>query len=470
MGNKGSHPVISKGLLLGFLGIILLPSTLLSAQTMITGTEVVLAEGVIDLRENPQMRKRGADGPGSYYSMEDLQIGSVFIGADNIARKVITIYEDHGQTVIETAEPRIEEVLHSYTIPDQEIRFTRQNIDPQSLYPGVSLLSDTYMARSEMPSNGDWLETDPDWMGNDVITMDIDIPLWSGGSSGEGEADWGGQEVTGTLGDGIETGTANAGFNAGISGELRIEGILRIAEPVLRAGSKMPSISVTWVQVWWYFGYPEVTFEDGYLHASFDAAQQFDFKLIGSVSLETEIEIPLLVLIVTDPYNVAKFEVGVYLKIPIEGEIKVVFEISEYTDFNIWSTVDLFWPFIPYNLRAGGDHYTHFSLRPSIEAEVEERLGLYLGMSGSILGFDLLEAEVGGGIYHNTRGYMESRNVIGYSSDAGSYGSLFDSWNYEITMEVGGYVEASITIASILPIDIFEYKWPFWTWETSGTF
>ena len=422
----------------------------LAAQSTISGTELVLNQGVIDLRENPQIRKRGLNGPAGFHSAADLEIGSVFIDTNNEARKVVDIYEDHGKKVIETVEPRIEEVLSSYYIPDQEIHFTREDIDPVSVSPGVSVLDNEPLSRSTKPGGSLWLETDPKWMGeeNNIQSFLIDKPIWQGKKSTK------------------QNKTTGKGWDSTTTGEVRIKGILRLAGPVLRAGSKMPVMKVTWVKVWWCVGYPKFSFEDGYLHASFNAAQQFDLKLIGNIQLDAEKRIPLYGWAVEK--NGVKFAVGAYLKITVEGDITVEFEISEYTDLNVWGTLDLVWPFIPVNVHTGSGAYVNFSVRPSIAAEAEAKSGLYLGVVGKVLGITLFGSEVGGGIYATADGYMEAKGVLGYNSNDGVFGS-WRNWLYDISLEIGAYIEGDLGVAG-WNINLFDKRWPFLNIDEAGEF
>jgi hypothetical protein len=129
-------------------------------------------------------------------------------------------------------------------------------------------------------------------------------------------------------------------------------------------------------------------------------------------------------------------------------------------------TVDLFWPFIPIDARADGDSYANFGVRPTISAEIDQKNGVYLGLNANIAGFDIIEVAAGGGIYENAQGWITAKNIIGYSSDAGFYGR-WDEWLWEITLELGGYVEGGMTIA-FWDIPLFEYRWPFLTLQWEG--
>jgi len=435
---------------------------LVFGDAKIRDARIVLADGVIDLRPEHRLPKKVGNAPRGYNTPEDLQIGSVFIDANNEARKVVDIYEADGRTIIETVQPQIEEAVSSFTIPDQEIRFGTEDILPWSVAEGVTILNDdapvpSIASRATIDQKVKWLETDPDWMGQKVTSIYIDKVLWSGSKAKE--MDFGGSKDSG----GGKAGVISVESTA----EVRIEGVIRIADPELTTGAKMPVMNIEWVHVWGPFYYPDISFEDGYLKAEFEAAQQMDCTLSGSVGLSATVRIPLYAFAVQDTTG-NSFIVGVYLKATAEGDLTIAFEISEYTNFEIWGNADIFWPFIPYDIRVGSSSYGNFALRPSIAAEIETRAGLYLGLSGSVLGFGIFGAEAGGGLYANAQGYMEAKGILGYATDYGGYGSM-DDWLYDITLELGAYVEANMSIL-LWDIDLYEKKWPIKTIGWSGEF
>ncbi len=142
------------------------------------------------------------------------------------------------------------------------------------------------------------------------------------------------------------------------------------------------------------------------------------------------------------------------------------FEISQYVRLGLWGTVDLFWPFIPYNVSMGSDFYYNFAVRPSIEAQVLAKAGAYIGLDSELLGITILSAEIGGGIYADVYGYIEAMDVIGLDENVGFYGS-FEGWYYEVSAEVGGYLEANLGIA-LWDWNLFEKRWPFLEIEYQG--
>jgi hypothetical protein len=446
-----------------------IPSYLAAQAATITGTETVFKTGVIDLREGTQIRHSGARGPDRPYTPRDLQVGSIFITAGNEARKVTAIYQERGRTVIETTKPRIEEVFDTFEIPDQTVAFTRENIVPSSLRPGVTVASSSRgPSRSVLPTGSDWLDTDPRWVGSSEIhTFDIDVPLLSGDTSDDAEAEEPKGENDEKTKKKNEINSKVVEASGSVDGEVRLKGTLRIAGPVLKAGVKMPEIKVSWVKVWWHIGYPKFEFKPGYIHASFDAAEQLDAKLFGKIHLTSEVRVPLAGYAAQDSGGSNSFAIGLYLKITIDGTITFGFEIAEYADINLWGTVSLVWPFIPTGISTGSDRvYFNTAVRPYVAAEVQSTAGAFIGCEATILGLNIFSAEAGGGIYADASGSLESKSVIGYNTGSGSYGSLA-SWLYAISFEMGAFLTADISFA-VWDLNILDYRWPFLKIELEG--
>ena len=441
-----------------FLGIIICLSAITApafsgSKGVVQDVTLVLEDRVLDLRANPHIRGSSGMGIGDYASIEDLEVGSLFLSADGTALKVVAIKKSGEETIIETVQPDIREVIAECYMPDQEIRFTVDNILPESIQDGVVIIPDAPGAQSagrlgSLAQGPTWIDTDTNEnvQGNSVITVSVDKTF--------------SMEKSGTA-FGILTGT--------IEGELGIKGQLRISNPILKGGLKMPAIHVRWVTVWWYIGYPAVSFETGYLHASFDSAEQIDCKITGTVTLGIEVKIPLYALLASDPSGTFSFLIGVYLKVSMEGSVTLGFEICEYARLGIWGSVDLVWPFIPVDLSAGSDFYYNFAVRPSFEGWEENKAGPYLGLEGTIAGTTILSAEIGGGIYTRVEGYIEAADVIGLDKNVGGYGS-WAHWTYSGKAEVGGYLEATLGIADVWSTTLLDKRWPFLQIEGEGEF
>lgn len=444
------------------------------ADSTVLSYDAVLQKNVIDLRGTSQFRSSSNNQPGRVYTPEDLKVGSVFITVDNKARKVVGISEHNGKTVIDTIQPRPEEVFLGLNIPDFEIACDRSNIDPASLAEGVTLLpegtSEKEMISSSFSTSGlteksvTWLETDPDTEGMDTIAFNINIPLWTTTLS---------PDVVQSLKDKKEdaaTKTEDTGIkpslDIGASGEVRLIGTLRLAEPVVTGGLKMPSVSVSWVHDWWIIYHPVFHYSGGYAKAGFSAAQQFDFKLTGTIKLTSELRIPLYAIVVK--YYAIDLILGVYAKIGLDGSISLSVEVSEFTKHSINTSCDLIWPFIPDKLSATQDSYLDFAFRPTIAASARLRAGLYLGAQFQIAGMSIAGAEGGGGAYIKADGYIEPLGIMGFDTIIGGYGN-FDDWILDLSAEAGAYVEVVANILTI-GIPIYNHEWPFWEWHKDWEF
>lgn len=65
-----------------------------------------------------------SDGSFKQMNLAELQVGEVFIDADETAKKIISISRTQNKIVIETEEPQFYEVLKSYKLPEQDIEVT----------------------------------------------------------------------------------------------------------------------------------------------------------------------------------------------------------------------------------------------------------------------------------------------------------------------------------------------------------
>ncbi|NOY09043.1 MAG: hypothetical protein GXP33_09395 [Spirochaetes bacterium] len=468
----------------------------LYAVSYIPSSSVILSENVIDLRANRQLKSLVNNRPGRYSTPEDLKIGSIFFTVDNKARKVVDIYERNGKTIIETIKPRPEEVFLGVHVPDFSVKLDRSDIDMSSLGKGVTLLppgagkKDMLSSDFLKPSNlsksksVSWLETDPDTAGMDIIALNIDIPLWKSSlstddlelikkikASGEEKKDEKKKQSSGDSESEESTKTKTGGkpeVSFGASGEIHLLGTLRVAAPKVTGGLDMPSFTVTWVHDWWIIYHPEFHFNKGYLKVDFTAAQQFDFRLTGSLSLEAGIKIPIFAIEVIDPDTTLFMIIGFYAKISLSGTISIAVETSEYTKLSAGATCDLIWPFIPVKFSAHQTNYGNFAFRPTVAAEARLQAGLYLGGSFGLADIDFAGAEAGGGAYIQADGYMEPLGIMGYDTKIGSYGN-FNNWILDLTAEAGAYVEIDASILTI-GIPIYSHDWPFWQWHKSWEF
>lgn len=469
-----------------------------SAQAVFSGVEVLYHPQVSDMRVVGAIAARSGNAPTTAKGLKNLKVGDVFINEDNSARVVTAVYEEGGRVIIETDEPRPEDVVEDLLVPDFDLQMTQANI--ASLAPGVSYMgssrsgdaADLFSTGLDAASRAkvDWLETDESAEGLEVISLRLELPFLdglmstenleklnkmasAGKTNGSTAGDAGGTGGTGGDTGGGDSGGGDSGGGAegsvSASGEVGLTGVLRFTLPRVSGGLKMPSLKVSWIMHWWHPPIPKLQFTRGYGRVEVDMAQQFDFRLDGSITISAEVKIPIAMLVIIEPYTGSvKFECGLYAKITFDGTITLGLEVSEYTYLGAGVQADLVWPFIPVKASAWNDFYLNTAFRPMLTAFAEVTGGLYVGGELSVYEIGLAGLEGGGGVYVNATGYIEPLGVMGFDTRVGSYGS-FDEWILYVQAEAGAF--ARIT-ASILfwDKDLFHMRWPFWKWANQWEF
>jgi len=467
------------------------------AVNFISGVKMRLKEKVIDLRANRQLRISEKNKPRGFETPEQLTIGSIFFTVDNKARKVIDIYEDNGRTIIETVEPRIDEVFEYIIVPDFSIACDRSDIENSYFHEGVTLLppgadqsamlSSNFTPPANLDRSVTWLDTDPDCEDKDIITLNIDRTLWSSGKIDKASLDKL-KEIEDTAkeknktDDASSDGTADSDINVevqvggkpstnfGAEGEVKISGTLRFTMPSVSGGFKYPSIECTRYIDLGLFDVCDITslkYKKGYAKASVFMAQQFDFHLTGTVDLSSEVEFPIITIPISDATRTVALVLKLFARITLDGKIMIGVEASEFSSLEVGASCDIHIPFIPCNFSGYADSYFNFGFRPTLAAEAELRGGLYLGGDFEIIGITVAGIEGGGGLYILANGYMEPLGIMGYDTRIGSYGN-FDDWILEIYAEAGAY--AIITAYVLPPLwskDLYFKRWPFWSYYGS---
>jgi len=509
-----------KALLVALAIIVVGVATVTADPAQFSGAELVFMPAVSDMRVVGAIMARSANAPTPAKSLKDLRAGSVFINEDGQARIVTAVYEDRGRVVIETEEPRPEYVISYAYVPDFQLQMTMDNL--ASLAPGVSIAEPgRRRARSvrERPGRrhprqgvldhhrrrdrrhdgrprrprppdaqdrqGALVERHPVLrrrgaqedavLGQDKrherlgsTPGDSGDPMDPSAGGGTGSAIG---EGTGTSGSGEATGGSLGGKPEGsaqISGEIRLQGVLRYILPQISGGFKAPSCKVSWIIHWWHPPIPKFEFSRGYARVQVESAQQFDFKLTGTLNLSAEVKVPIAMFVVIEPHTQLKFECGLYAKITLDGSITLGFEVSEYSRSEAHAGCDLVWPFIPVKVGGGQDNYFHTAFRPFLAASAELTGGLYVGGELSWSGIGLASLEAGGGLYVGVNGYIEPLGVMGYDSKIGGYGS-FDEWIIYVNAEAGAFFKVTLGLL-IWSHDLFSMRWPFWTWANQWEF
>lgn len=449
-------------------------------------SEIILEDDIIDLRgaDARPSRNEAGDDVGEVSTMDELEVGSIFLSVDNHARKVVDIYEHNGRTVIETVEPLPEEVFVALYVPSFEVSLGRENIISTSIADGVTILDegadrgDMLSSDFSVPADENrsvtWLETDLANDGKDILTVNVDMVLASTEPTNAmlekleeyEEAARENDENSDSEGDDSESSNSEGDDESGtetdvsVNGEIGLVGTIRLVEPTFSGGIKKPKLKFSWVSKWWG-GYFTIEHVSGYIRGGVEAAHQLDMKLTGTVSLSAEMKIPVYAVMYKK--DGVEATIGLYIKIGVDGSISMSVEFSEYSWEEVGATCKLAWPFIPYKVIGECDNYNNFAYRPIVSAEAEAKAGLYLGADLEVLGIGLFEAEAGGGVYIWASGYIEPMGIMGYDSEIGSYGS-FEDWIIKVEAEAGIYGEIGAEILTV-DLDIWEQKWPFWEWS-----
>lgn len=433
--------------------LFLIPSVhlLADSKAVLSGSDLVLQDNVVDLRANAQMRAAAGKSIGGYPSVADLQVGSIFISPDNSARRVVGITTDRNTTVIQTDTPPVQDVVAAYYMPDQTVSLTSADIIPGSVRPGVTILPSSGVSKAVAISRS--LAQGPTWLGTDtssavqggtIIKVGLDVPIQNGGKQAS---------VTCSYGC----------LSAGVNGQVRLKGTLSIVDPQVSAGMKVPSIHVKWVTKH-LFGLvrikiPEFSTVPGYVHASVNSAEQLDAQLTGTENLTATYEEPLFSLEATTGSSSTKVGVTVYLKVTADGQLSVDFSVDEYARLGIWGTTDLAWPFIPHNTRAGADFYYNFASKPTMSARAKIKMGPLVGSDFSILGIKIMHSTMWGGLYSNAAGRVQANDLVGYDENIGGYGSS-SAFSYSGSVEVGGFLNFGVDLAAI-KMTLVNHTWPF---------
>ncbi len=508
---RNNYGLMKKGLV-PFILFLFFTAFSVSADVPMSGINAIFTDGIIDLRPIGTLFSRSANTPERSSTPDDLEIGSIFITADNEARKVVDIYEYNGKTVIETTAPRPEEVFNGVSVPEFDISCTDDSLGRASLSKGVTLLPKNAAEADKLSSSFKqttadsrsvlWYDTDPEVDDLDTLrSFNVDITLWKKevkkeiieelkkiAKEGKKEEknqnsdsdDNSSSDDNNNNSDSSDDNNSNNSDSSNdddnefseteleisASGEIKLKGTLNLKQLRVEGELNMPSCTVSWVHDWWIVYHPEFHLKSGSAKCIATVAQEFDFKLIGTASLAAELSVPLLEVIFLDPNTTIKVSVGISAKIGIDGNVSLTAEVSEYSRMTLGGECKLSWPFIPYKIKPAFDNnYMNFAFRPTIAAEVTTKAGLYLGGSLGLLGIDLVELEGGGGIYLTVGGYVEPLGIMGYNTDDGFYGN-FNDWIIAAYAEAGAYAEVGIKIITI-PIDIWDDKWPFWNWDGS---
>lgn len=314
-----------------------------SAYSGFHDTIVDFNNNVIDFREEGLL-DNVRSGVLVNYSPLDLKVGSIFIDADGVAKKVVRIQEDGDEIFIETVKPLLREVFEFYDIPIQTIDYSQENLLPESL-PSGSTVS---------PADRASLGVEAKFVKEFGPAKDMKVTL-----------------------------TAGATVTAG-----------------LKIGARLPYKYVDTKGTWkpWKWKTRHV---QGYAKGNFDYSMELDGKVEAKFKKTWESNpIPLLVYGSISPgFNTSA---GLYTKSIVTGEVAFIDKLVVGVYGNAGAGCDLdglLYHCWPVNIRKWSS--TDFKVRNemSLEADVKFKQKLYLGASIELFGFSIFEVETGGGPY-----------------------------------------------------------------------
>jgi hypothetical protein len=391
-----------------------------------TGVEMELQRDVIDLQPSSFRGKRGDS-----RTIKDLRVGSIFIDVDGKAKKVTRIYQEGDTVTIETEQPRPEEVFNGLTIPDQSIAFTAEDIIPESLHPGVTILNND-------PVKGIGVDTS-----SGDIAVSMSINLLEGAASDSNLPD-------------------NDSLKGNTEGAITLEGTLTLKKPSLNVYCHLPRLKFTW---------RGIKQRSGNIGMSVSGGQELELKLSGGITYNNEKRI--LLFGVKIPGGIANATLGAYLVTSVNGSISLEFVVLEEFEFTFGSSSDLrlAWTlFRLSNTRSTSDVYFGTSISPIVSAQAGLRSGLALGVDLRALGFELINLEGGSGIYAELDGLIapgsgEDNYLIKYDTDNGLTNNL-RTWTVSADFDTGIYVEAGLQIfKGLVDVTFFDRQYSIWHYE-----
>lgn len=370
------------------------------AEGFMKGVMINIKSSITDLRSGGVLNKR--DGNISTGDIDSLKIGSIFIDSDGTAKKVVSITEENGDTVIKTRKPAMEEVMDGLYIPNQDIKIGYENIIPGSIAEGVKITPGGAMKGSR------------GYMEDADYVVSISIPLSKLINTKYvplEEDDWERFDIDmfqNTV-DEIKKMTASGS----IAEEIQIVGSVKMKDLGISVGASMPYIRTEWVRKWWG-GYPRFTQQSGYV------GYQYRYKIEKSIAIEGGAKIQgekkyLLYGVDIPGGPLAKAELGLFLTVKADGMIIIGWETYDYTDGTNGASAEIVFS------------STLFSLRnvSKVSRINERRQGVNMAAAGSVsisagpslefgleaLGFNLAEAAIETGVTLEANVCMEKMGI-----------------------------------------------------------
>lgn len=362
-----------------------------------------IKNSIIDLRCGGLLNKK-ADSL-STEDFSSLKVGSIFIDSDGTAKKVTSIIEEDGDTIIETTKPRMEEVMDGLYIPQQEISLGYENIIPESIAEGVTITPGV----NNFGTKGDI--TNPDYavgikisLAQVLKTKKLEDTSWEVYD----------KEMVENSDEGINTireRNADKLFDDEVpEKDITIIGTLKMKDMGVNVGAAMPYIKTEWVRRWWG-GYPRFVQKSGYVNYQYKYKMEKSIYIEGSTKIEGEKKI-LLYGVNVPGGKLASASLGVFMKINAVGSVTIGWEMYDYKDVVNGSSADIVFSSTLFSLR----NVSKYSItNKSIQREsmagtfaADLKVGPTIEFELEALGFELAAAEAAMGVGLYAEGCVET--------------------------------------------------------------
>jgi hypothetical protein len=340
----------------------------------------------------------------------DLKVGSIFIDVDGFAKKVVRITEVNNELIIDTIQPEIREVFEYYSIPLQTINLTVEDHFLRESVPEGAILG----ANSRGASVSESISFDKT-IGDDDASVTLE---------------------------------AEAQLNIGAA-----------------VGAELPYVKIdtrgTWKPWKW-----KIKSYNGYAKGDFEYQMLLNGTLTAEAEFSKELNLPLFALTTGPGIDIGA---GLYSETTIEGSVTLKNELTFDLNGKVSLTCGLegLGPFAkPVNVNTSGSTNILVRNELSLEAEVELKEKIYLGLWVKMFGFSIVEADAGGGPYLNFNAEIEGWVQYDTSSDP----KLSKDLGYSGSGEIGVFAEINASAFNgAVGGEVWSTKYPFFTLEGSGS-
>lgn len=356
------------------------------------GLQIEYASNVIDTRPTSIATSRASKDIASF---EGLQVGDIFIGVDNLPRKITAITQVGDEIEIQTAKPDIDEAFNEMYLPQTEIFFDEDAIIKETMHPGLTITPSSIRSVKGSYAHEFTLDLTGKATGKD--TSSIFHQDHEGPASGKAEIRG---EIRLDYGLGVESGWSIRKMEA----YAKIFGYLN------------QSLDITLEANLQYYKHERITLYT--MGADLKGAGKAYFD----ICLEYDIEGKMVLLIVLNESFTNEFEMG--------------YKIN----------YDLTWKGIKNRSKRLGDGFESefdISLSPSFQANMNAHIGPSVVAEVELLGYNLAYAHVWAGLYAEFDGVVKPETPIGYNSKRGI---SYPNWKINADLQLGAFVEPTFQI------------------------